>query len=41
MTEFILVLTTVPELVALPVVAGSTAYLDWIKSETKEASKIR
>jgi uncharacterized protein involved in tolerance to divalent cations len=35
MTEFILALTTVPELIAWPVELGSQAYLDWLKPETK------
>ena len=25
---------TVPEIIALPIVAGSVSYLDWIRSET-------
>lgn len=27
---------TVPEVIAIPIVAGSREYLDWVKDETKE-----
>ncbi|NYI08273.1 divalent-cation tolerance protein CutA [Allostreptomyces psammosilenae] len=29
----------VPEIIALPVTAGSTAYLDWVTAETREAPR--
>jgi periplasmic divalent cation tolerance protein len=29
---------TVPEVIALPIIAGSRDYLDWVKDATKEPS---